>query len=380
MILLTSPTPWNSGMLALPAGSFYVENGNAANALDLNAGICVHSAQNPRPWDAAQDWNGRSVLLVRSGGFGDLLFLTPLLRALRAKWPGVSLSVACSPCFNEALQDHPCLDQIIPYPLPVETLMRYDGVMWFEGLIEWDERARHTHSVELHADFAGVELTQGREMDYHAHAKHREAMRKRFPMAHVPVKNRVTGAVQNRRMPRIGIQWSASAACRTYPAEQRTALVKELSTFAQVVCFDTPKKHGVPEPQYEPMFYDLSTQQPPMSFAQSCAVLADCDVVIAPDSALVHVAGALHRPTIALYGPFPWELRTLHAPTVQGINGSACPMAPCFWHGRGAHFPPDGPCAKTGKCEALASIEPLRIVAMVKEVLAGKMAGQVSRI
>jgi ADP-heptose:LPS heptosyltransferase len=91
-------------------------------------------------------------------------------------------------------------------------------------------------------------------------------------------------------------------------------------------------------------------------------------------SALVHVAGALGLPAVGLYGPFPWQLRTVHAPSIHGINGT-CRCSPCFWHDREALFPPDGPCATTGRCEALAGIEPRRIVAKLRKMIFGQTEG-----
>jgi ADP-heptose:LPS heptosyltransferase len=104
------------------------------------------------------------------------------------------------------------------------------------------------------------------------------------------------------------------------------------------------------------------------TFAQSAGVLAQCDVVLAPDSAIAHLAGALKLPTVALYGSFPWQARTAYAPTIRALQVSmAC--APCYWHGRGSAFPSHGPCARTGRCEVLAQIEPQRVVREVMKAL-----------
>jgi len=390
MILLSTASPWRIAPLTFQPGSYYVEAGTAGAALHNNdaSQMTVQTVPNPRPWDPAQDWNGRSILLCRSGGFGDLLFLTPLLRAMRAKWPRVSLSFAATPHCHDALMDLPELDALLAYPVPQADLERYDAVLWFEGVIEWDPRAREVDSVQLHADFAGVELTEGRQMHFRAHLRHLESMRHRFPRLMVEMKapdsNRREQRIlvsasdppfsplppvqnQKRRLPRIGIQCSASAKCRTYPASRLGELLQALPTHWQLVLFDTPRP--LEKDESCPTMISLPTQQPPLSFAQSCAVLADCDVVIAPDSALVHVAGALGIPTIGLYGPFPWQLRTIHAPRTVGLNGTNCKLAPCFHHDRESYFPAHGPCHKTGRCEALYSIEPLHIVSEVKKLL-----------
>ena len=44
------------------------------------------------------------------------------------------------------------------------------------------------------------------------------------------------------------------------------------------------------------------------------------DVVICPDSSLLHLAGALEKPTVALFGPTPSQCRIDHYPKVIGID------------------------------------------------------------
>jgi len=356
MILLSAETEWKCPPLAFAAGKYLVEASTAATALHCQDGIKVASIKNPKPWDASKDWNGKNILLCRSGGFGDLMFLTPLLRAMRAKWPTASLSFATTTYYREALQDNPLLDAIIPYPHKTETAEKYDAILWFEGLIEWSEKAKTTNSIDLHADFAGVELTQDKTMDYYAHSRHLESMNIRFPKP---------------KGPRIGVQLSASARARTYPPKLIGELIGQLADWiapleGQIILFDAPRKEK-PE-DIDPIILSLPTEDPPLSFGQSAAILSTCDGMIAPDSALCHVAGALNIPTVALYGPFPWQLRTQYAPSIHGINGHAR-CAPCFWHDRESVWPKDGPCATSGKCEALASIEPDRIIKELKRIV-----------
>ncbi len=357
MICLQAPSPWKCGPLSFDAGEYFVEASTAATALHCNADVRVASIKNPKPWRELKDWNGKSILICRSGGFGDLLFLTPLIRAIRARWPMASISVATTTYYREALADHPLIDTIIPYPLKSVTALKYDTLLWFEGLIEWDPRGRLLNSVDLHSAFAGLELTEGKEMDYYAHERHVEAMRRRFP--------RPEG-------PRIGVQLSASARARTYPAPLMGLLLENMANYlaplkGQIVLFDAPRPHESAE-GIDPILLSLPTEKPALSFAESAAVLSDCTAVIAPDSALCHVAGALHIPTIALYGPFPSKLRTAYAPTIQAIDGHA-PCAPCFWHDRESIWPQDKPCSKSGRCEALANIAPRQIMKRLKEMM-----------
>jgi ADP-heptose:LPS heptosyltransferase len=94
-----------------------------------------------------------------------------------------------------------------------------------------------------------------------------------------------------------------------------------------------------------------------------------CDAFLGPDSALVHFAGALDIPTIALYGPFSWKTRTSVFGSVEAIQGHA-ECAPCYHHSRaGKEWPDDCVGASKNLCAAMCSIGPTRVAAKVRGML-----------
>jgi ADP-heptose:LPS heptosyltransferase len=108
-----------------------------------------------------------------------------------------------------------------------------------------------------------------------------------------------------------------------------------------------------------------------LTFRQSAAVLSTANVFLGPDSSLIHVAGALGTPALGLFSVVPWQLRTKYCPTTFVIQAEqGCDIAPCFHAPRTpSGFPSYGPCAKTGRCEALGSIEPEQIVAKLESMV-----------
>ena len=319
--------------LMLKAGERYVvEDPTLAHLLNL--GIAGDIG-----WVQLQNNPGKRVLISRTGGFGDILFCTPLIRALQAR--GLDVSFSCVPSYRDALSGVDV--NFVPYPIPFWELAKgYDRVIWLEGVIEFAEDPSK-HAVDLIAEAAGEELRQGKHCSYRVAPADAELASKKYPR---------TGCK------RIGVQLAASAPSRTYPRElMMTVLVELLQKGHEVFLFGRPGEIKINTPH--PRLINTSLDSP--SFAQSCAILSTCDVVLAPDSALCHIAGALDVPTIALYGPFPWRARTAYAPSIRALTGNL-PCAPCYWHGRGSEFPPRGPCARTSRCEALATISPDRIV------------------
>lgn len=168
---------------------------------------------------------------------------------------------------------------------------------------------------------------------------------------------------------RIGVQIQAQARCRSYP---RTGLIVEALRRAEweVYLLGRPGEFRV-DGAGSPDIVDLSRRG--LTWRQSAASLLTCDMVLAPDSSMLHAAGALNIPAVGLFGPFPWKLRTAYYPSVHALQGTdGCPMAPCFHspHLGIADFPAAGPCASTGRCEVLESILPARILAKVEQVFA----------
>lgn len=380
MILLKSEQPWQCGPFRFEAGEWYVEGATAGTALTFNGGVEVRSLPHHVFWTGRLRGMER-VLVVRSGGFGDLLFMTPLLRALKQQYPGIHLELACTPYYADAVRELRYLDGVREYPVAKEVLNGFDQVLWLEGLIEWDERARNTHYVDLLAQGAGVVLSAGKHLDMCVSEGAVLSMIDRFP--------RLRGKGQGSRdkgnsagYARVGVQLRASARCRTYPrlGEVLKLLVKEMPG-VEVLLFGeavAPWARSQASGNLPANVRDLRLEDPALSFMESCALVASCDVMVAPDSALCHVAGALGVPTVALYGSFPWELRTKYAGSVRALTPlrddvGGC-EGPCFWHGRAGEFPPGCPGVNRMEplksvCARLAAIEPERVVNEIRKQL-----------
>ncbi len=177
--------------------------------------------------------------------------------------------------------------------------------------------------------------------------------------------------------PRGAVQIWATGKCRVYPHVVRMIELL-LRKGHEVFMLGGP---GDPVPiDNKPGLRNLIKEG--LSFRQSCAVLNGCDYLVGPDSALVHVAGARGVPAVALYGPFPWALRTAYSPSITAIQGY-CAVSPCFHHvnpSRGDEFPKNCPSGAKGYCEALGGtrkpngggysggIDPERVVAKVQLV------------
>lgn len=282
-------------------------------------------------FDPSEDWNNKDVWLMRGGGFGDLLMLTPLIRELKKRWPEIWIHVSCGEQYDDVFDGLGVIVEKMPIPYDKQT--RIDSLIAFEDTVEGDPRARELSMPQLFAHRAGITLTDLKP-DYRVTPEEKEWAWDTYPLTDLP---------------RVGIQFLASGLYRSYP--KTDAVMLALAKKAQVFLIGQPGQ--IELTQEVPNLINLMGHK--LSFRQSAALVSTCDVCVSPDSALVHLCSALNVPCIGLYGPFPSRLRLTTSLAYAFDGVAAC--APCFFHAdHPNHFPAGMPCAKALKCVALDSI------------------------
>jgi len=319
----------------------------------------------PRPIDPDRDHNGRDIWMFRMGGFGDVLMATPTIREIKRRWPWSRVHFVTMPEYVPALQGVDCRAHV--GFLPLACVGERDPLIFFEGVIEDNPRAREIHAVDLLAERAGVPLgpDADRRVSYHLDKVERKWALQTFPR---------TG----RR--RIGVQATSSSGVRSYEPRLLAQVIEAL-LLQDIEVFIFGKAGQVSCDIAGAV--DLSAMG--LTFRNSVAVLSTCDAALVPDSSLQHVAGALEIPTVALFGSFPSRLRVIPGAPVTVLEARG-ECAPCHHHESGtSRWPSGGPCALTqtresaGFCTVLASITPSRVVNACIDVLSGSTSNYVRK-
>lgn len=76
----------------------------------------LHDPALPRPPRIRDDV--RSIVVVRLSARGDVMFATPIVRAIRRRWPDVRLTWVVEPKSRDVVQDHPDIDEVIVWDRP----------------------------------------------------------------------------------------------------------------------------------------------------------------------------------------------------------------------------------------------------------------------
>lgn len=317
--------------------------------------IASETAEDMKPWGDA-DLAGKTLLAWRSGGFGDILFLTPLLRKIKRTWPTCRLWFATQPNYHAALAGNPHVDAVLTLPIPIAAFREADYHLHFEGTIERSTDPA-AHAVDLLAEHAGIELGPDEKgIVYQPSLPRVAAMRNRLVVLGVRMD-----------LPIVAVQPKASSPVRTYPPDMLAKAIKKLVDAGnQVIVLGGPK--DFPAKARMGGVWDLCGAFENM--ADSVAALANADLLVAPDSSLTHFAGAMGIPTVAIYGPFPGAVRTAYYDdcTTLEVDSVKWPCAPCFIHGH-------RPCPRAQKrsqtfSPCFETIEPGMIVAAAKAALA----------
>ena len=274
-----------------------------------------------------------SVLVVRNMGLGDVLMTTPLLRELKLR-TGAQVCFATLGRYVPVLWRNPWVDSVAA--LGTDYLPeRFDVAIDLNWWPELSKDAARLPRQEILAKAAGVTLTDMRPVYRIAPEEARWAR----------------GLLEEMHRPLAGVQVRASSALRSYPRVKLVRTVELLvrAGFGVVILDETP---GGAWPAGA---LDLSGA---LSIREAGAVIGEADVLIAPDSGLMHLAAAVGTPCVALFGPIAPERRVKgyeKCTPLQGNDRIGC--AACHDEPR---------CRGAGPAPCLSAISPREIVAAAR--------------
>lgn len=310
------------------------------------------------------------VLIIRQGGIGDILFCLPALGHLLATYPQFEFTFACHEEYFPVLSA-PGLERLkkIAAPVLAEVAGKFEVIIPLEDKIERDDEQ---DAVTIFTEALGLSPAA---LATSVHPQ-LEIPPLQVDEAWAKWPKIVEGEV------RVGVQLQSSAKCRDYPVEllnQAMDLIMQRIPTARIFIFAHGGRVQVDHPRV------VITGNEPVSppLAETLALLATMDIVIGPDSGLMHAACALGLPTLGLFAAYAGKKRLHHAgqqpKNVRFLTGHAA-CAPCNYKGRAGPWPryapgteTPAPCNAAGHCVAMAKIAPERIAREVVAMLRGKV-------
>jgi ADP-heptose:LPS heptosyltransferase len=271
-----------------------------------------------------QNLDNKTLLVSRTGGIGDLLFIQPNLIYLKEKYPTCIIKFACGPQYQDMIKYWDCIDVILDLPHTFNHFLQADYHAYFEGVIERCEEAHTQNSYNLFSRWLGLDLPDEKLVPFQTSDEIKMAICDRFLKDHNIDKNKM-----------LLFQMRASSPIRTpRPGLWKDLMLKLIDKGYQIVITDNPAF----SPNIElfidlvksDQVYNFATFSETLDFTIAMAQLAKC--CVSTDSSLMHIAASLGVPAFGLYGPFPGEIRLTTYDKIDWINAKK-ECAPCFQHG-----------------------------------------------
>jgi ADP-heptose:LPS heptosyltransferase len=278
-----------------------------------------------RPYQGQELKDGDSILVFRTGGIGDLLFIQPNLRYLKEKYPNCIIRFACGPQYQPMVKDWDCIDELLDLPFKLDKLISSTYHILFEGVIERCKQAHLDNAYNLFSRWIGLDLPDKLLVP------HQEAN----PELIQYCKDKLSEwGVEEKGF--VLMQLRASSPVRTPRHEFWLKIIDELNDRGyKVLLTDNPRQTEQVESfinmcKYKDMVFNFCKYSE--TIAHSIALTKLATSTFATDSAMNHIAASVGTKSFGVYGPFPGNIRMKTYPNSDWTDAER-ECGPCFLHG-----------------------------------------------
>lgn len=317
-----------AGILILPVTSAkFIQKQEGSEYISLHSSIDVaDDFYLPEVFDGRQDLNGKKTLMIMFNGWGDMILVQPAIRLFYEEIAGTGLppqiTLACSWIKNFPYLDTPYISGIRPNCLTVDDLRNFDVMINLAHLNH--KRSKNVSMRDLYLQEFGMSGRKNGLSPPSISPDPKKVNRLRPFLDEIRLQ---TG----KRL--LYINWKSRLHHKNASPELASEIAQRLADQYHAVFFkDRPaadvmeqeaKAWGVPVQNLSHVISDLH---------DTVAAISLVDVVISVDTGIVHAAGALGVPGVALFGPFPPETHIADYPSIVGVRsdyqGSKC-KGPC---------------------------------------------------
>lgn len=281
-----------------------------------------------RPY-SGQSLKNKTLLVWRTGGIGDLLFINPILRYLKEQYPTCRIKMACGPQYQPMVEMFEEVDEVLDLPFPASVLFDADYHAIFEGVIERTREAEKTNAYFLFTKSMGLDIPP------------EKLVPKQKPKQNLVEESKNTLAewgIENEKF--VLLQPRASSPIRTPRYTIWEKIIEKIVDLGyKVVITDSPHQ----KEKLDQFILSMRVKDHVFNYAgisksldYSIAMASLSEMVISTDSALIHIGASLGKKIFGLYGPFPAYIRMSTYTNCDYVEPKNCPCSPCYIHG---HLP-----------------------------------------
>jgi heptosyltransferase-2 len=303
------------------------------------------------------------VLVVRFSAIGDILLITPLLRAIRIHYPGARIAVLTKEQYAPLLSHNPHVSEVL-------GIARNEGI----GAIAQRIRGvRYTHLLDLHGNLRSLALRRLAPGPWRSYNKRRLeralliTIKRDLSGAEVPVAERYFEATEGLYLepdggppdffiaeeadqeagerlaaaglgqddrPLVAMAPGAAHATKRWPPEYWVQLIRRITpTGADVALLGGPDDAELAGGISQLAGAHVANLAGTLGLQETGAVIRRAEVLISGDTGVMHMATGVGTPVVALFGPTVRQFGFFPYRSEAGIVELDLPCRPCSAHG-----------------------------------------------
>lgn len=287
------------------------------------------------------DFEPKKIIVIRLSSIGDILLATPLLRILKKRFPQTAIDFITKKRYFDLVQANPHLNQVYAF----------DEEIGFSDLRQIKRKIRangYDTVIDIHKNFRSLYLRCGLEAKILKYSKFRI---RRFILIKlglnlyqkvVPVYQRYIASAASLNVkddgqglelfldpkvelttdsllkrcgfqgehPVVGLAPGAAFETKRWLPDGFAAVARRLAEkdHAQIFLFGDTNDQAITKPIAEAVGTAALDLAGRLSLMETACSMAHCDVVLSNDTGLMHMASALGKKIVAIFGPTTKEL------------------------------------------------------------------------
>ncbi len=303
------------------------------------------------------------VLVVRFSAIGDILLITPLLRAIRTQYPGARIAVLTKEQYAPLLSHNPHVSEVL-------------GIAPDEGIRAIAQRirgVRYTHLLDLHGNLRSLALRRLAPGPWRSYAKRRVeralliTIKRDTYGAEIPIAERYFEAAEGLYLepdggppdffigeeadraagerisavglgrdgrPLVAMAPGAAHATKRWPQEYWVELIRRITpTGADVALLGGPGDEELAAGIANLAGANVASLAGTLGLQETGAVVRRAEVLISGDTGVMHMATGVGTPVVALFGPTVRQFGFFPYRSEAGVVELDLPCRPCSPHG-----------------------------------------------
>ncbi|MFH1904712.1 MAG: glycosyltransferase family 9 protein [bacterium] len=312
--------------------------------------------------------NIKKILIIMLGGIGNMIMLTPALRAVRGEYKDAKIYLLVGPYGAEnVVKGSDLVDEVIIYNLRKTRLFdligkikreHFDlsisatginplktGLIIFLGGIKyrlgedikrrgWFYNIKAHYFNEIHEVDANIKLVEhlGIKVNNKSLYLHTSEKDKEFASQFLSAKRVVSKNPLVAIHPGSGVH---QAGFKRWPVERFAELADEIikEHNARILILGGKEEIGLEEKMVSLMKNEPILTAGRFSLSRTAALIENCHLLIGNDSGLMHIACAVRTPAVAIFGPTDYK-KTAPYSNSAVIVRKDLPCSPCYSKGR----------------------------------------------